>query len=205
MGSFPPSTALTEKWSGIALRMPTIKADAATWAAIQEAGMGAVMTDPAAREHLFGPELRKIAANTRAARRGSPVPAATAPSFGARFRGAVRAEVRGREPHGLSQSAARYTCSTVTLGSRRSGGDNRGDQAAGASAVPVGENQDDLPTSVVMHSFLLSQLKNSLWLRKNPSQVGARHSRGAMCRQCRSAAQISRGIDLRCRSALEVG
>ncbi|WP_176953094.1 hypothetical protein [Belnapia rosea] len=51
--------------------MPVIKADAATWAAIQEAAMSAVMTDPAARERLFGPELRKtgkIAANTRAAR-----------------------------------------------------------------------------------------------------------------------------------------
>ncbi|SDD94183.1 hypothetical protein [Belnapia rosea] len=31
------------------------------WALVEEVAIGAVKTDPAAREHLFGPELQKLA------------------------------------------------------------------------------------------------------------------------------------------------
>ena len=53
--------------SGLLVRLPigeggepAVGMDAATWALVQEAAIGAVMTDPAAREYLFGPELRKL-------------------------------------------------------------------------------------------------------------------------------------------------
>jgi hypothetical protein len=39
---------------------PAVEADAATWAAIQQAAIGAVAADPVAREHLLERELKKL-------------------------------------------------------------------------------------------------------------------------------------------------
>ena len=40
--------------------VPAVEADAPTWAAIQQAAIGAVAADPVAREHLLGPEMKKL-------------------------------------------------------------------------------------------------------------------------------------------------
>ncbi|MBL6079689.1 hypothetical protein JMJ56_16850 [Belnapia sp. T18] len=68
--------------AGLAVRLPmgeggvpAVEADAATWDTSQQATIGAVMLDQAAREHLFGPDLRKMdRATLKALREAGVIP-----------------------------------------------------------------------------------------------------------------------------------
>jgi hypothetical protein len=57
--------------------VPAVEVDAATWGTIQQAAIGAVMLDQVAREHLLGPELRKLdRATAKALRQVGVIPPA---------------------------------------------------------------------------------------------------------------------------------